>query len=173
MLKVCLMTIANWDSNDPRIKWREVVDTAAAGVVDVVITRYGKPVVAMIDYDDFLALQEELDDLRAARPRRCGVCGILTRSIHRPARGTKSTPNSLLKENWMPTHEERRYRVQVQKTAQKVIARLPKDLLRRIAVAIDDLAVDPRPQGCKKLVGMYDHYRVPRGRLAHHLHGAR
>ena len=49
------------------IKWRELVDTAAAGVVDVVITRYGKPVVAVIDYDDFLALQEELDDLRAAK----------------------------------------------------------------------------------------------------------
>lgn len=61
------MTIATWDSNDARIKWREVVDTAAAGVADVVITRYGKPVVAVIDYEDFIALQEELDDLRAAR----------------------------------------------------------------------------------------------------------
>ena len=61
------MTISKWDSNDARIKWREVVDTAAAGVADVVITRYGKPVVAVIDYQDFLALQEELDELRAAR----------------------------------------------------------------------------------------------------------
>lgn len=59
------MPVATWDSNDARIKWREVIDTALRG--DVVITRYGKPVVAVIDYDDFLALQEELDDLRAAR----------------------------------------------------------------------------------------------------------
>ena len=61
------MTIATWDSNDARIKWREMLDTAAAGVTDVVITRYGKPLVAVIDYEAFLALQEELDDLRAAK----------------------------------------------------------------------------------------------------------
>ena len=61
------MSIATWDSNDARIKWREMLDTAAAGVTDVVITRYGKPLVAVIDYEDFLALREELDDLRAAR----------------------------------------------------------------------------------------------------------
>jgi antitoxin Phd len=61
------MTIATWDSNDARIRWRELIDTAAAGVADVVITRYGKPVAAVIDYEDFLALQEELDDLRAAK----------------------------------------------------------------------------------------------------------
>ena len=61
------MTIATWDSNDARIKWREMLDTAAAGVTDVVITRYGKPLVAVIDYEAFLSLQEELDDLRAVR----------------------------------------------------------------------------------------------------------
>ena len=61
------MTIATWDSNDARIKWRAMLDIAAAGVTDVVITRYGKPLVAVIDYEDFLALREELDDLRAAR----------------------------------------------------------------------------------------------------------
>lgn len=61
------MTIATWDSNDARIRWRELIDTAAAGVADVVITRYGKPVAAVIYYEDFLALQEELDDLRAAK----------------------------------------------------------------------------------------------------------
>ena len=44
---------------------------------------------------------------------------------------------------------EGRYRVQVQKTANKVIARLPKDLLCRIAVAIDDLAVDPCPRAAR------------------------
>ncbi len=61
------MTISTWDSNDARIKWREVIDTAASGGADVVIMRYGRPVVAVIDYEDFLALQEELDDLRAVK----------------------------------------------------------------------------------------------------------
>jgi mRNA interferase RelE/StbE len=60
----------------------------------------------------------------------------------------------------MPTAEERRYRVLVHKTASKILARLPKDLLRRITVALDGLALDPRPSGCKKLAGKYDHYRV-------------
>jgi mRNA interferase RelE/StbE len=60
----------------------------------------------------------------------------------------------------MPTHESPQYRVQVKKAASKVLARLPKDLLRRIAVAIDNLAVDPRPSGCKKLVGLHEYYRV-------------
>lgn len=60
----------------------------------------------------------------------------------------------------MPLSEGHRYRVLVQKTAQKVIDRMPRDLLQRVAAAIDSLAIDPRPAGCKKLVGKYDHYRV-------------
>lgn len=61
------MTIAIWNSSDARIKWREVIDTAAGGDTDVVITQYGKPVVAVIGYADYVALQDALDDLRAAR----------------------------------------------------------------------------------------------------------
>ena len=60
----------------------------------------------------------------------------------------------------MPPPDGRRYRVLVQKTAQKVIDRLPRDLLQRVATAIDNLAIGPRPAGCKKLVGKYDHFRV-------------
>ena len=60
------MTVSTWDSNAARLKWREVIDAAAAGA-DVVITRGGRPVVAVIAYADFLTLQDELDDLRAAR----------------------------------------------------------------------------------------------------------
>ena len=59
------MTIATLDSNAARAQWRTLLDAAAE--TDVVITRYGKPVSVMIDYDDWVALQEELDDLRAAR----------------------------------------------------------------------------------------------------------
>lgn len=61
------MALANWDSNDVRLKWREVMDLAASGNTDIVVTRYGKPVVAIVKYEDFLALQDELDDLRAAQ----------------------------------------------------------------------------------------------------------
>lgn len=51
----------------------------------------------------------------------------------------------------------------MQKTAQKVIDRLPRDSLQRVVVAIDSLASDPRPVGCKKLVGKYNHYRARMG----------
>ena len=59
------MPVMTWDSNDARIKWRQLLDQT--GEADAIITRYGKPTAAVIDYEDYLALQEELDDLRAAR----------------------------------------------------------------------------------------------------------
>jgi prevent-host-death family protein len=60
------MTIGTMNSNSARAQWRDLLDSATAGE-DVVITRYGKPVTAMISYDDYIALLDELDDLRSAR----------------------------------------------------------------------------------------------------------
>jgi PHD/YefM family antitoxin component YafN of YafNO toxin-antitoxin module len=54
------------DSNRARTKWRDVLDKAHSRV-DVVIERYGQPVAAVIAYDDYVAIRDELDDLRAAR----------------------------------------------------------------------------------------------------------
>lgn len=53
-------------SDRARTHWREVLDNASSGE-DVVIERYGKRTAAVIAYEDFEALQEELEDLRAAR----------------------------------------------------------------------------------------------------------
>ena len=61
------MTVQKLDSNRARTRWRDVLDTVAAGASDIVIERYGKPVAVVIAYRDFVALQDELDDLRAAR----------------------------------------------------------------------------------------------------------
>lgn len=61
------MGIKVFDSNHARTKWRDVLDLAFTRASDVVIERYGKPVVAMIAYEDYVALQDELDNLRAAR----------------------------------------------------------------------------------------------------------
>ena len=61
------MTVATLDSNEARAQWRNLLDRAGEGETDIVITRYGKPVATLIDYDDWVALQEELDDLRAGR----------------------------------------------------------------------------------------------------------
>ena len=59
------MQAITWDSNDARVKWRDLLDQVHSA--DMVITRYGKPAAVVIDYEDWLAVQEELDDLRAAR----------------------------------------------------------------------------------------------------------
>lgn len=61
------MPVKVLDSNKARTNWRDILDTASGGATDVVVERYGKPVVAVIAYEDFAALQDELDDLRAGR----------------------------------------------------------------------------------------------------------
>jgi len=45
------------------------------------------------------------------------------------------------------------YTVRVERQAQKVIAKLPQKMQRRVLSAIGSLASEPRPVGSKKLVG--------------------
>jgi mRNA interferase RelE/StbE len=45
------------------------------------------------------------------------------------------------------------YSIVVSRGAEKDLERLDKSVFRRIATAIDGLALDPRPAGCKKLKG--------------------
>ena len=59
------MTIRTLESRAARENWRDLLDSATAGQVDIVITRYGKPVTAMIRYEDYVAMQDELVRLRA------------------------------------------------------------------------------------------------------------
>jgi prevent-host-death family protein len=61
------MTVTVFGSREARAKWRDLLDTALAGTGDVIIERSGRPVAALISYADYMALAEELDDLRAAR----------------------------------------------------------------------------------------------------------
>ena len=60
------MTVQILDSGAARARWRDIMDSARAGQ-DTVIEHYNRPTAAVIPYADFLALQEELEDLRAAR----------------------------------------------------------------------------------------------------------
>jgi mRNA interferase RelE/StbE len=48
----------------------------------------------------------------------------------------------------------------VQRSAEKELAALSSTLQTRIIKVIDGLAVDPRPNGCKKLSGSKNAYRV-------------
>jgi mRNA interferase RelE/StbE len=51
------------------------------------------------------------------------------------------------------------WRVLVSRRAERVLRRLPRDVLERIGAAIDALANDPHPAGSKKLGG-HDLYRI-------------
>jgi len=55
------------------------------------------------------------------------------------------------------------YRILISKSARKILEKLPKNLLSRISKAIDGLAGNPRPEGCKKLEGYDNLYRIPVG----------
>jgi prevent-host-death family protein len=50
-------------SDEVRVGWRNVLDDVVAGT-DILVERYGKPVVAVIPYADYMAMREELQDLR-------------------------------------------------------------------------------------------------------------
>lgn len=67
------MDVTTWDSRHARENWRDLLDTAAAGKADIIITRHGKPAAALIDYADYVALQEELDELRSARQAQAAL----------------------------------------------------------------------------------------------------
>ena len=47
-----------------------------------------------------------------------------------------------------------------ERQAERMLRRLPTDLLYRIDQAVMGLAQDPRPPGCKKLRGYQDLYRL-------------
>lgn len=54
------------DSRSVRAQWRDVVDQAVAGQ-DVIVTRSGKPTVAVISYADYERIQEQLEDMRSVQ----------------------------------------------------------------------------------------------------------
>ncbi len=61
------MSIKTIESNQARNNWREMLDIVLGQETDVVITRYNKPVVTMLDYEDYLTIREELVKKRAQR----------------------------------------------------------------------------------------------------------
>ena len=54
------------------------------------------------------------------------------------------------------------YQIQITRTAQKQLDKLPDSVADIIIQAIHDLAANPRPHGCKKLKGR-DGYRIRKG----------
>lgn len=61
------MPVTTIGSREARQKWRDLLDAAHMGTTDTVIERNGKPIAVLIPYEDYLTIEEMLDDLRAAR----------------------------------------------------------------------------------------------------------
>lgn len=60
----------------------------------------------------------------------------------------------------MVSSKGRRYETEVKPSAQRALRLLPAPVRAKLAAAIDALADDPRPSGCKKLAGAGDRYRI-------------
>ncbi|WP_445367107.1 type II toxin-antitoxin system RelE family toxin [Methylomonas sp. BW4-1] len=52
------------------------------------------------------------------------------------------------------------YAVEIKRSAQKELSQLPKAVAEKVVTQIRALADDPRPNGCKKLVGTEHSYRI-------------
>ncbi len=52
------------------------------------------------------------------------------------------------------------YRIEWKRSAKKELRKLPEQARRRILAAVAGLGKDPRPSGCKKLVGGEGAYRI-------------
>jgi prevent-host-death family protein len=82
-------------SEQARTKWRNLLDLASRGGVDVVIERHGKATAAVISYEEYVAIRSALSRLRAGAPaRRRGqqMATILDRLAQMPERQHISDP---------------------------------------------------------------------------------
>ncbi|MDO8473250.1 MAG: type II toxin-antitoxin system RelE/ParE family toxin [Dehalococcoidia bacterium] len=55
------------------------------------------------------------------------------------------------------------YEVYLERGAEKDLRRLTPDDLKRVIMALRDLAGDPRPAGCRKLAGSKSDWRIRTG----------
>lgn len=55
------------------------------------------------------------------------------------------------------------YKIEITETAEKSLKKIPKKDIQKIVEAIQILAISPFPEGCRKLKGEEDVYRVRQG----------
>lgn len=53
-----------------------------------------------------------------------------------------------------------RYKVEIARSAEKVLFQLPKQIVPKIVAAIRGLENDPYPTGCRKLAGLQGAFRI-------------
>ena len=52
------------------------------------------------------------------------------------------------------------YEILLERRAERDLKRLPADIFQRVVAAMQSLANDPRPPGCKKLAGSENDWRI-------------
>ncbi|MDB9493892.1 type II toxin-antitoxin system RelE/ParE family toxin [Spirulina major CS-329] len=52
------------------------------------------------------------------------------------------------------------YQIVIQSAAQRQLKKLTPEVQKALIAVIENLAIDPRPAGCKKLKGRADEYRL-------------
>lgn len=64
------------------------------------------------------------------------------------------------------------YKIEISKSAEKTLFKLPKEALKKIVSSIQSLAFDPRPSGSRKLSGQHDTFRIRVGvyRIIYEVH---
>jgi mRNA interferase RelE/StbE len=55
------------------------------------------------------------------------------------------------------------YRIEISSTAEKALKKIPKKDLIKIVESIQILAINPFPEGCRKLTGEEGTYRIRQG----------
>lgn len=55
------------------------------------------------------------------------------------------------------------YRIEISSTAEKALKKIPKKDLIKIVESIQILAINPFPEGCRKLAGEEGTYRIRQG----------
>lgn len=83
------------NSREARAKWRDLLDTIYRGSPGIVIERYGKPVAALVSYEDFEKLQQRERPLRVEEPTAV-YAAPLFKTDNLMNQGTNKTLNELL-----------------------------------------------------------------------------
>lgn len=61
------MSMQTVGADRARVQWRTIMDQVAYDGDEVVVEQYGKPLAAIVPFDDFVALQAFVNDLQTAR----------------------------------------------------------------------------------------------------------
>ncbi|MBI3957482.1 MAG: type II toxin-antitoxin system prevent-host-death family antitoxin, partial [Chloroflexi bacterium] len=86
------------DSSQARNHWRDLLELALTAGTDVVITRQNKPIVAVMAYEDYLAVRDALTERRSTRQSQSIVV--------KESRATMFASEQVLMKEWDTPEED-------------------------------------------------------------------